>query len=171
MLWYFSTLNFTMFILSAPFWGGVLWPRVTVLCVCSPEACGVGASWTMDSPFLLLLCASLLPGHSTGLRCSYSLKNLLSKVLVTFNSCYQPLSLQNKFFLPCAQLCYLIKQYAWNCDSKWVCAEVERRIEWSSKSVVLNLFEVEWHLRKLAMLCTLLRSALNTWGAVTLPFC
>lgn len=83
----------------------------------------------MDSPFLLLLCTSLLPGHSTGLRCSCPLKNLFLKVLVIFNSCYLPLSLWTNSFLPCAQLCYLIKQDAWNSDSKWVCAEMECRVE------------------------------------------
>lgn len=110
VLWYFSILNLAMFILSAPFWGQVLWARVTVLFLCSPEACGVGVSWTMDSPFLLLLCASLLAGHSTGLRCSCPLKNLFSKVLVTFNSCWQPLSLQTNSF------CLVLRSATWlNC--------------------------------------------------------
>lgn len=157
-----------MFIFSAPFWGQVLWPRVTVLFLCSPEACGVGVSWTMDSPFLLL-CASLLPGHSTGLRCSCPLKNFVSKVLVTFSSCYQPLSLALcSDVLLDSTICMKV---GFKTNLRRSRTQDRNKYVWSSKSVVLNLFEVEWHLRKLAMFCTLLRSALSSWGAVTLLFC
>lgn len=91
MLCYFSTLNLTMSILSAPFWGQVLWPRVTVLFLFSR---GLGSRSELNYEFLIPPSFVCIPvtGTQRGLRCSHSLKKFFSEVLVTFSSCYQPLS-------------------------------------------------------------------------------
>lgn len=65
-----------------------------------------------------------LPLGAHALLKSYSQRYWLPSTLITC-SCH----FQHEFFLPCDPLCYLIKLYSWNCDSEWICAEVEHRIE------------------------------------------
>lgn len=82
----------------------------------------------MNSSFFLLLCASLLPGHHWP-RMFMPSWNLIIKGVDYLQLLLPAIVTLNRFFLPCPQLYYLIKLYAWNWDSKWVCAEVECRME------------------------------------------